>query len=173
MLSKLRYLAMVLFIVLSPAAAQACNVLVGDSLGQGLAPFAQRDGFRANAHKGAGIAWLRNVVMPCAPDRVILMFGTNDLLGIRTEADAIAYANRIIEITSRWRARQVTWATPGCITGRPDFERGSRLLSAALQTIQSPVLIDDGRRTRCHFTSHDGIHTTGRTYGEWWANLRG
>jgi lysophospholipase L1-like esterase len=159
------------------APSAACpDILLGDSLAQGLAPHARSLGFTVIAQQGGGMAWLHQQEPRCAR-RLILVFGTNDLRGM-SAAEAEAYPLRIAAIMERWDAQQAIWATPGCFQDEA-LERGSAALDAALtrhlrrasDRLRDLPAIHSGRISRCTYPSHDGIHPTGLGYRSWWGSL--
>jgi hypothetical protein len=158
-----------------PAAAQTnrCpDILLGDSLAAGMGPSAREMGFETIARVGAGITWLRDQPPRCA-NRLVLVFGTNDLRGLTPDA-ADAYVTQIKDVIRRWPARRVIWATPGCFARDPALERGSvtldRAVSAAARQGGMPA-IHRGRTARCAYPSADGVHPTGDGYRAWWDGI--
>lgn len=161
------------------AATEACpDILLGDSLAVGMAPYAQALGFEVIAQRGAGLNWLRAQAPRCAR-RLVLVFGTNDLRGM-SSAEAQAYPARIAEVMAKWDAEQVIWATPGCFSQDEAMERGSLALDRVLAQVRQHAgdalrdlpAINSGRQARCSFPSRDGIHpSTGTAYQAWWAGL--
>lgn len=159
--------------------AQACpDLLLGDSLAVGMAPHARQAGFEVIAQEGAGLAWLRQQQPPCAT-RLVIMFGTNDLRAIDSEAAAEAYVRDIIAITNRWEADRILWATPGCFDRDPALEAGSALLDRILVRVRAEGLwayrflpaLHRGRTERCRYESRDGVHPAGTGYQTWWAGI--
>lgn len=131
-----------------------------------MSPYARQDGYATITRTGAGINWLRNQRILCA-NRVVLMFGTNDMLNIRTDSDALEYSRSIRQIISTWNAQEVIWATPGCFYTRQNLERASILLHKFLENFN----IHSGREYRCRYSTRDGVHPNQYTYREWWSRL--
>ncbi|NGM20981.1 SGNH/GDSL hydrolase family protein [Roseomonas stagni] len=163
----------------APAAAQnGCpDVLLGDSLAVGMAPFAQAQGFQVIARGGAGITWLRQQEPRCAR-RLVLVFGTNDLRGMRNE-EADSYLRQISAVMERWPAARIIWATPGCFNRDAQLEQGSTALDRMLarrvnqadDALRHLPAINRGREARCTYDSHDGVHPTAEWYRNWWTGL--
>lgn len=153
------------------------DVLLGDSLAVGMAPFAQAQGFEVIARNGAGIAWLRQQEPRCAR-RLVLVFGTNDLRGMRNE-EADQYLRQISAVMERWPAARIIWATPGCFNRDAQLEQGSTALDRVLarrvnqadDALRHLPAIHRGREARCTYESHDGVHPTGEFYRSWWSTL--
>ncbi|WP_439595512.1 SGNH/GDSL hydrolase family protein [Falsiroseomonas sp.] len=179
MTAKLRRL-LVLAGLLLPAPAWACpDLLLGDSLAVGMAPYARAAGYEVVAQTGAGLPWLRQQAPRCV-GRLVLVFGTNDLRGLGPEA-AEAYPRQIAAVMERWPAARTIWATPGCFPRDPALETASRLLDRAL--LDSQVQADAalahlpalhrGRVSRCTTPTADGVHPTAEGYRSWWEGLQG
>ncbi|WP_424811656.1 hypothetical protein [Roseococcus sp. YIM B11640] len=162
----------------APAQAQTANacpdILLGDSLAEGMGPYARELGFEVIAKNGAGISWLRTQAPRCAR-RLVLVFGTNDLRGM----DADSYLAQIVQVLQGWDAQQIIWATPGCFSQDSQLDRSSQALERALtrirrspeRTLDLPA-INNGREARCSYPSRDGIHpATGMAYRAWWLGL--
>jgi hypothetical protein len=169
-----------LFGMLLAGRAWACpDVLLGDSLAVGMAPHARAAGFEVIAQNGAGLPWLRQQSPRCV-GRLVLVFGTNDLRGLGTEA-AEAYPRQIAAIMERWPAERIIWATPGCFARDPALDAASRLLDRALVDSQSRAAaalahlpaLHRGRVSRCEYPTADGVHPTAAGYREWWQGLQG
>lgn len=168
-----------MLLVAQPSLARATcpDVLLGDSLAVGMASYARQAGFLVIARNGAGLAWLQDQTPRCA-SRLVLMFGTNDLRGLRPD-DAEAYLQRIAEVMARWPARRIIWATPGCFRRDRALEEGSQILDRTIRAQQrrsSMALrhlpaVNYGRRDRCTYESADGIHPTAAFYRSWWSDL--
>jgi len=159
-------------------AQQRCpDILLGDSLAVGMGPAAREVGFEVIARGGAGIAWLREQTPRCA-NRLLLVFGTNDLRGLTPEA-AESYITQIAQVMGRWPARRAIWATPGCFARDPALEQGSQLLDRAITValrqgraeIRYLPAVHRGRTSRCAYPSADGVHPTGPGYRAWWDGL--
>ncbi len=172
-----------LLVPLLPAAAPAApprgcpDILLGDSLAVGMGPSAREMGFEVIGRVGAGIGWLQGQAPRCA-NRLVLVFGTNDLRGLTPDA-AEAYVAQISQVMARWPARRVIWATPGCFDRDPALEQGSlvldRAVTAALrqgraETRHLPA-IHRGRSNRCRYQSADGVHPSAPGYRAWWEGL--
>lgn len=153
--------------LLAAGPAAACpNILIGDSLAVGMAPYARAAGWQVVARTGVGLAWLRAQRPRCA-GRLVLVLGTNDLAGVRaTGADA--YVRGLAAALAGWRAREATWATPGCFRAHPTLEAASIALDRRVAALPA---VSRGREARCRFPSSDGIHTTPAVYRAWWENL--
>ncbi|HEY4253081.1 MAG TPA: SGNH/GDSL hydrolase family protein [Roseomonas sp.] len=158
----------------------ACpDILLGDSLAVGMGPHAREAGFLVIAQTGAGIAWLREQRPPPCANRLVLMFGTNDLRAIDSEAAAEAYVRDIIAITDRWEADRIIWATPGCFDRDPALEAGSVILDRTLLRLRAAGLwayrflpaLNRGRTERCRYESRDGVHPAGAGYQAWWSGI--
>jgi lysophospholipase L1-like esterase len=158
----------------------ACpDLLLGDSLAVGMAEFARAEGYQVVAQTGAGITWLRQQAPRCV-DRLLLVFGTNDLRGLAPEA-AEDYARQIAAVMENWPAARIIWATPGCFARDRALESGSLSLDQALlraQTLADASLahlpaLHRGRVARCDYASADGVHPTAAGYRAWWQGLQG
>ncbi len=161
---------LILLALLLPVSARACpNLLLGDSLAEGMAPYARADGFQVIAHRGAGISWARTVAPRCV-DTLVVVIGTNDLPGM-TEEWARAYPSRIAELVGWWRPRRAVWALPACFPAYPPMERASAWLDAAADPA-SGLSLHRGRMVWCEPIAGDGIHPPSATYGRWWQDLR-
>jgi hypothetical protein len=161
---------LVLMLLLLPIGAHACpNVLIGDSLAQGMAPFARADGYQVIARRGAGLMWLRGQAPRCVGTLVIVI-GTNDL-SVITEAWAPAYVRSIAEVVRWWDPRVAIWATPGCFPTRPAMDRESAWLNATAEP-SGRMGLHRGRSARCSVIRGDGIHPPADVYGNWWRALR-
>ncbi len=153
------------------------DILIGDSLAVGMAPHARDAGWEVIARVGAGIAWLRQQDPRCAR-RLVLMFGTNDLRGMKVE-EADAYLRQIADAMERWPAARMIWATPGCFSRDTQLEQGSatldQVLSARLDragdALRHLPAINRGREARCSYASADGVHPTAEFYRSWWQAL--
>lgn len=146
------------------------DLLVGDSIAEGMAPFAQIDGFEALTARGRGLAWF-SALRPRMCRHLILVLGTNDLTALRTQDDAVAYVRQVDAALGRWTFQRALWATPTAFDGRnPSLERGSRVLSAALD-IEAIDYADDGRISRGVVETGDGVHPTAFGYAVWWTRL--
>lgn len=171
-------LSSLLLAALPARAAPGCpDVLLGDSLAVGMAPHAREAGFEVIARGGAGIAWLRQQAPRCAR-RLVLVFGTNDLRGMRAE-EADAYLRQISAVMERWPAARIIWATPGCFNRDAQLEQGSAALDSVLAARRHQIndslrhlpAIHRGREARCAYDSHDGVHPTAEFYRNWWQGL--
>ncbi|MES2710528.1 MAG: hypothetical protein V4653_03015 [Pseudomonadota bacterium] len=174
-----------LAMLLVPALAQAqravgrCpDMLIGDSFAIGMAPHAQRQGYVVHARQGAGMAWLRQQPPRCARTLVV-MFGTNDLRSLGTEAAAESYVRAMIAVTDRWDADRLIWATPGCFPRDAALDRGSEMLERVLVRIRTQHLwafrflpsVNSGRALRCGHETRDGVHPSGTGYQAWWGSI--
>jgi hypothetical protein len=161
---------MILLALILPVSARACpDILIGDSLAQGMAPYARADGFQVIARQGAGLSWLRAQAPRCV-GKMVVMIGTNDLPGMsRTWAEA--YPSRIAEVVRWWNPRRAVWATPACFPARPEMERSSAWLDAASEATGA-LTIHRGRQERCLPIGGDGIHPSSQVYQSWWQDLR-
>lgn len=179
MAARLIAILVLLLLAAPPARAQrACpDILLGDSLAVGMGKHARGMGFEVIARGGAGIAWLREQTPRCA-ERLVLVFGTNDLRGLTAEA-ASAYVGQIAEVMSRWPARRIIWATPGCFARDRVLEQGSLLLDQAIATalrdgsevVRHLPAVHRGRTARCTYPTADGVHPTAPGYRAWWDGL--
>ncbi|WP_216838761.1 SGNH/GDSL hydrolase family protein [Falsiroseomonas tokyonensis] len=160
--------------------AWACpDLLLGDSLAVGMAPFARAAGYEVVAQTGAGLPWLRQQAPRCV-GRLVLVFGTNDLRGLGAEA-AEAYPRQIAAVMERWPAARTIWATPGCFPRDAALEAASRLLDRALLDSQTQAdaalahlpALHRGRISRCTTPTADGVHPTAEGYRAWWEGLQG
>lgn len=174
-------IATLLVLLSGPAQAappRGCpDILIGDSLAVGMGPSAREMGFEVIGRVGAGIGWLRDQAPRCA-NRLVLVFGTNDLRGLTPDA-AEAYVAQITQVMARWPARRVIWATPGCFDRDPALEQGSLMLDRAVtaalahgraETRHLPA-VHRGRSNRCRYQSADGVHPTPPGYRAWWDGL--
>lgn len=161
---------LILAVLLLPVTGRACpNILLGDSLAEGMAPYARADGYEVIARSGAGISWARTVAPRCVGTLVVVI-GTNDLPAM-TERDARAYPARVAELVGWWRPERAVWALPACFPARPPMERASAWLDAAA-TPSSGMAVSRGRPARCEPFPGDGIHPGPRIYRSWWLDLR-
>jgi hypothetical protein len=161
---------LVLLALLLPVTARACpNILLGDSLAEGMAPYARADGYEVIARRGAGISWARTVAPRCVGTLVVVI-GTNDLPGM-TEAVAQGYPARIAELVGWWRPERAVWAMPACFPARPVIERCSAWLDAAVAP-SAGLALSRGRPARCEWIRGDGIHPSAVGYRRWWRELR-
>lgn len=158
---------LILLALASPAAASCPDMLVGDSLAQGMASYARTAGFTVLAQRGAGLAWVRAQRPVCAR-RLVLVLGTNDLRSIRSPTDARRYAEAVTAELARWPAERASWVLPGCFAGHPDLDGGSAALAALLR---GSSRVDHGRPARCTALSGDGIHPEAAGYRGWWAGI--
>jgi len=160
---------LLLLALLLPVSARACpNLLLGDSLAEGMGPYARADGFQVIARRGAGLSWLRAQAPRCVGTLVVVI-GTNDLPGM-TLAWAQAYPSRVAEVVGWWRPERAIWALPACFPARPGFERASAWLDAS--AVPSAGLeLHRGRPARCEPLGGDGIHPPAAGYRRWWRGL--
>lgn len=177
-LSGILVLSFLLLAALPARATPGCpDVLLGDSLAVGMAPHAREVGFEVIARGGAGITWLRQQTPRCAR-RLVLVFGTNDLRGMRAE-EADAYLRQISAVMERWPAARIIWATPGCFSRDAQLEQGSTALDTVLaarrdmagDALRHLPAIHRGREARCAYDSADGVHPTAEFYRSWWHGL--
>lgn len=177
--ARLLAATLILGLAAMPARAQrACpDILLGDSLAIGMGEHARETGFHVIARNGAGMTWLREVPPRCA-DRLVLVFGTNDLRGLTAEA-AEAYVAQIAQVMARWPARRIIWATPGCFARDRVLEEGSLLLDQAVtaalrqgrDVVRHLPAVHRGRSARCSYPTADGVHPTAPGYRAWWDGL--
>ena len=160
---------LILLALLLPVTGRACpNILLGDSLAEGMAPYARAEGWEVIARRGAGISWARTVGPRCV-GTLVLVIGTNDLAGM-TEEVARAYPARVAELVGWWRPRRAVWVLPACFPARPAMERASAWLDAAAGP--SGLALSRGRPARCEPIGGDGIHTSVAGYLRWWRGLQ-
>ena len=160
---------LILLALLLPVTGRACpNILLGDSLAEGMAPYARAEGWEVIARRGAGISWARTVAPRCVGTLVVVI-GTNDLPGM-TEGVARAYPARVAELVRWWRPKRAVWALPGCFPARPTMERASAWLDSAAGA--PGLALSRGRPARCEPVGGDGIHPSGASYSRWWREMR-
>jgi hypothetical protein len=160
----------ILLALLLPVSARACpDLLIGDSLAEGMAAYARADGFEVISRRGAGLSWLRTVASRCVGTLVVVI-GTNDLPAM-SEAWAQAYPARVAEVVGWWQPGRAVWALPACFPARPTMDRASAWLDAAVEPTEG-LTVHRGRPARCGAMGGDGIHPPAAGYRSWWRDLR-
>lgn len=142
-------------------------LLVGDSMGQGIAPFLQRKveaaggSFIGAPEQSSTIIWwqgsgkLRALIAQHKPDIVFIALGSNELYTKDAEARAPVIRSMVAEIGSR----EAYWIGP------PNWKPGSKLLAVIEENFQAGHVYNSDRLDVPR--GKDGKHPTLQGYERW------